>query len=306
MNVFSFNKGIRLSVTLVIAACGAQAEGPYTQINRAAETATINTHTLRANVSMLEGSGGNIAVLSTPDGLFLVDTGIAVSEQKIAASLEALSPLGIRYAINTHWHWDHTDGNRWVRQSGARIMADKNAIARMKQTIRIEEWDHTFTPLSDEALPDFPITDDMILTFGGERVIVRRYTGHTDGDLSVYFETADVLVTGDTFWNGMYPFIDNVAGGGIDGAIRQAEANLAMAGPQTLIIPGHGPVARRADAEAYRDMLVLVRSRIAALKTEGKSLSDVQRARPTADLDAHWGASVISGQLFTELVYRGL
>lgn len=280
--------------------------GPYDSINAAAVASSITVHPLRGGMSMLSGSGGNIGVLVTPDGLFMADTGISVSQANIIAALRGLSTAPIRYAVNTHWHWDHADGNGWVRKTGARIFASEETIRHLQETIRIVEWEHTFEPVVPGDLPTDAITTERLIQLGEERIRIRPYAGHTDGDLSIYFEAADVLATGDTFWNSGYPFIDYVAGGGIDGAIRQADANLAIAGPDTMIIPGHGPLARRADAEAFRDMLVEVRRRVITLKREGKTLAQVQAARPTADLDARWGRSLISGNLFTTLVYRGV
>lgn len=291
---------------LLVLASGAQAS-PYTVINHAVATSKITVHPLRGGVSMLEGSGGNIGVLVGPDGLFLVDTGIAVSEAKLKTALRGLSAKPLRFAVNTHWHWDHTDGNGWVRRGGAQILAERHTINHLKQTIRVEEWEHTFTPVPATDLPTQAILGEKVMAFGPDRVRIRPYMpSHTDGDLSVYFEKADVLVTGDTFWNGVYPFIDYVGGGGIDGAIKAADANLAMAGPRTIIIPGHGPAANRADAQAFRDMLVQIRARVAKLKAEGKSLEQAQAAKPTADFDAKWGGSIINGKLFTALVYRGV
>jgi glyoxylase-like metal-dependent hydrolase (beta-lactamase superfamily II) len=180
-------------------------------------------------------------------------------------------------------------------------------IERLKETIRIAEWGHTFTPVPAATLPNQVLPTDRALAFGGETVLVRHYrAGHTDGDVSVYFRKADVLQTGDTFWNGAYPFIDYVTGGSIDGAIGAANENLRLARRGTIVIPGHGPVGNYADLVAFRDMLVAARGRIAALKAQGKSLAEVQAARPTATLDANWGRSIINGRLFTALVYRGV
>jgi glyoxylase-like metal-dependent hydrolase (beta-lactamase superfamily II) len=280
---------------------------PYSDINLAAASSPITVHPLRGRVRMLEGSGGNIGVLTGPNGMLLVDTGIALSQAKIEAALAGFSSGPIRYAVNTHWHWDHTDGNAWVHRAGARIIAARNAGERLQQTLRVVEWEHTFTPVEADARPAEILVAEKVMKFGRERVRIRPYSpSHTDGDLSVYFKDADVLATGDTLWNGAYPFIDYVGGGGIDGAIRAADANLAMAGPRTIIIPGHGPVASRGDALAFRDMLVEIRSRVAALKAAGKTLAQVQAARPTADYDSKWGRSVIDGGLFTALVYRGV
>lgn len=289
------------------AAGAVAAETPYELINRLAATSPITVHELRGGVYMLEGSGGNIGVLSGPDGKLMVDCGIAVSQRKIEDALARLGSGRLRYAINTHWHWDHSDGNAWVRQAGAELIADAHTARRLSETIRIEEWGHTFEPAPKSALPNAPISGDKVIRIDGETVRIRQYRpGHTDGDLSVMFERADVLQTGDTYWNGMYPFIDYVTGGSIDGAIAAANTNVALSSPRTLIIPGHGPVGDQKSLIAFRDMLVAIRARVAALKADGKSLEAVQAAQPTAGYDALWGGSIINGSLFTALVYRGV
>ncbi|THD51227.1 MAG: MBL fold metallo-hydrolase [Phenylobacterium sp.] len=280
---------------------------PYSTINAAAAATPITVHKLRHNIAMLEGSGGNITALTGPDGTLLVDTGIAVSKDKIQAALVGLDPGPLKLAILTHWHWDHADGDGWVRAAGADIIAEKNAVARLRQTIRVVEWEHTFAPIPAPDLPNRIITGETTLHRDGEIIRIRPYKpGHTDGDLSVYFTQADVLSVGDTFWNGMYPFIDYVGGGSIDGAIRAANVNIAMATAHTVIVPGHGPLGDRASQTAFRDMLVAIRGKVAALKAQGKTLAQVQAAKPTAAYDDKWGRSIIGGDLFTALVYRGV
>lgn len=292
---------------LALVASPVAAADPYAAINAAAAADPVAATPVRGGVTMLSGSGGNIAVLASPKGLLMVDAGIAVSERKIKAQLAKIASTPLRYVISTHWHWDHTDGNGWARRAGATVMADASTARRLRQTLHVDEWNHTFTPVPAAELPTVALTRDRTLRFGAERVRIRRYAGgHTDTDLSVHFRKADVLAAGDTFWNGVYPFIDYAGGGGIDGAIREAEANLALAGPRTLVIPGHGPVGGRADLEAFRDMLVTVRGRVAALKAKGLTVDQVIAARPTRDLDGRWGRSVIDGDLFTRVVYRGV
>jgi glyoxylase-like metal-dependent hydrolase (beta-lactamase superfamily II) len=296
-----------VATTAMIAAAAPASTSPYSDINAAAAANPITVHHVRGPISMLDGSGGEMTVLTGPDGLLMVDAGIAVSQHKIRAALRSIGPGKLRYVISTHWHWDHTDGNGWVRRAGATIIADKVAVRRLTQTNRIVEWEHTFTPILKADLPNEIITGDRTLHFDGETLKLRHYRpGHTDGDISVYFVKANVLSTGDTFWNGVYPFIDYVTGGSIDGAIRAANANLAMANPTTLVVPGHGPTGGRAQLVAFRDMLVDVRGKVAALKAQGKSADQVVAAHPTAAYDATWGQSVISGALFTRLVYRGV
>jgi glyoxylase-like metal-dependent hydrolase (beta-lactamase superfamily II) len=291
---------------LLLAATGALAS-PFSDINAAAKAGPIKTHRLRGGISMLEGSGGNITALPGRNGFFLVDTGIAVSRQMILTSLRAIGAGRIRLAVDTHWHWDHADGNGWVRAQGGDVIADKVAVQRLKQTVRVVEWENTFRPKPGNTLPNIVITGDRTLHASGETVRIRHYKhGHTDGDMSVYFVNADILSTGDTFWNGQYPFIDYVTGGSIDGAIAAANANIAMSTPRTIIVPGHGPAGDLKSQIAFRDMLVTIRNRVAALKRKGMTLAQAQAAAPTRDLDAKWGRSIISGKLFTALVYRGV
>ncbi|WP_404334758.1 MBL fold metallo-hydrolase [Sphingomonas sp. MMS12-HWE2-04] len=282
-------------------------ETPYATINAAAVASEITVQPLRGGVSLLQGSGGNMAAFASPEGLFLVDDGIAVSKDKIEAALHAISPASIRYAVNTHWHWDHADGNAWTHHDGAVLIAHANTAKHLTQTIRVEEWGHTFAPAPKDGQIAQLVRAERTMAFGGESVRLRPYLpSHTDGDLSAYFAKADVLLTGDTWWNGLYPFIDYVAGGSIEGMIRAAEANVAMAGPDTIVIPGHGPAGGRAALIEYRDMLVAIRASVAALKQQGKSLEETVAARPTAAYDAKWGQAIISPALFTALVYRGV
>lgn len=285
----------------------AAAQTPYANINKAAEAAEVTITPLRGGVYLVEGSGGNMAAIGGPEGLLLVDDGIAVSKDKMHAALRGVGKGPLRYAINTHWHWDHTDGNGWARQDGATVVAHANTARHLEDTLRVEEWGHTFTPVAAAARVDVRIDAPTTIAFAGDQLILRPYApSHTDGDLSAYFRGADVLLTGDTWWNGLYPFIDYVAGGGIDGMIAAANASIAMAGPRTIVVPGHGPVGDRADLVAYRDMLSTIRDNVARLKAQGLSVDQVIAARPTAAFDETWGKAIISPALFTRLVYRGV
>jgi glyoxylase-like metal-dependent hydrolase (beta-lactamase superfamily II) len=285
----------------------AQQPTPYEKINAAAAQDPITVTPLRGGVNMLEGSGGNIGVLPDKDGAFLVDAGIAVSRQKLESALQKLGARRVHYAVNTHWHWDHTDGNAWVHEDGATLVAHPNTAKHLSETIRVEEWGHTFGPVPAAARPTLLVASEKTFDINGETVRLRYYgPSHTDGDLSVYFTKADVLFTGDTLWNGLYPFIDYKAGGSIDGMIRAANANIAMAGDHTIVAPGHGPVGARADLVEYRDMLVAVRKRVAELKGQGLTLEQTIAAKPTAPFDAKWGQAIIGPALFTTLVYRGV
>jgi len=285
----------------------AQATSPVIKINEAAATSDVTVEQLRGNLSVLFGSGGNIVVLNGPDGKLLVDDGIAVSKDKIQAALDRISAEPIKYVINTHWHWDHTDGNEWVHNQGATIIAHENVLKRLSATTRVEDWNYTFQPWPMSGRPTLTFKTEKTLNFDGETVLIKHLgQGHTDGDAFVYFPESDVLVLGDNFWNGIYPFIDNGVGGGIDGMIRWVNASLALATDKTIIVPGHGPVGNKAQLAEFRDMLVTVRNKVAVLKDQGKPLNQIITAKPTAAYDAKWGNFVIDPAFFTRLVYEGL
>jgi glyoxylase-like metal-dependent hydrolase (beta-lactamase superfamily II) len=285
----------------------ALAESPVNLINAEAAKADITSSPVRGGVHVVMGSGGNMAVLSNGAGKLLVDAGIALSQPRLDQVIDGLGSGTPKFVINTHWHWDHTDGNAGMHARGATIVAHPNTLKHVSEAITVPDWQHTFDPLPSAGRPTSLVEKERTIQFGDESVLIKYYgPAHTDGDLYVYFRKADVLVTGDTYWNGIYPFIDSVAGGNIDGMIRATELNIARITDKTLIIPGHGPVARRSDLKEFRDMLVAIRNNVATLKKQGKSLEEVIAMKPTAAFDAKWGQFVIDPKFFTRLVYRGV
>ncbi len=301
-----------VALLLVTTLVNAQAQdrpvkSPFIKISEAAANSDITVEQLRGNLSVLFGSGGNILVLNGPDGKLLVDAGIAVSKEKIQAALDKIGAAPAKYVINTHWHWDHTDGNEWLHQQGATIIAQENTLKHLSVATRVEEWNHTFQPWLVDAHPTITFRTDKTLKFDGETIMMKNFgRGHTDGDLWVYFQRADVLVLGDTFWNAIYPFIDNAAGGGIDGMIRWVDAALIRATDKTIIVPGHGPVGNKAQLLEFRDMLAAIRENVYRLKKQGRSLDEVIAAKPTAAYDDKSGRFVIDPAFFTRLVYADL
>lgn len=262
---------------------------------------------LRGNISVLMGSGGNIVVLSGKQGKFLVDAGISKSKEKLQAALANISPAPLKYVVNTHWHWDHTDGNAWMHAAGATIVAQKNTFKHLTQTTHVNAWNWTFDPVPQGARPTLLVNMEKTFTFAGSKIKVENFgRGHTDGDLWIYFEKADVLALGDTFWNGIYPYIDNEDGGNIDGAILWANHAIARTTDHTIVVPGHGAVGSRTQLIEFRDMLVAVRDNVAALKKQGKSLAEIIAAKPTAAYDEKFGHFVFNGDQFTAMVYAGL
>ena len=275
--------------------------------NGAAE-AKLTVETLRGGVHAIIGSGGNIGVLAGPDGKLLVDGGLAGSKAKIQAELMKLGAEPVKHLVNTHWHFDHTDGNQWLHDdAGATIIAHENTVKHLTHETRVEPWNFTFPPVATGAVPTEIVQKDHAIKLNGTTVAVEYYgaPGHTDGDLSAHFPDADVFHTGDTFWNGHYPFIDYGTGGSIDGTIRACETTLGKVSDKTILIPGHGPIARKSDLAEFRDMLASIRDAVAKLKKEGKSIEEIVAAKPTKPFDEKYGGFVITPEHMTRLAYAG-
>jgi glyoxylase-like metal-dependent hydrolase (beta-lactamase superfamily II) len=285
----------------------AEEENIVLAARKRAETANITTQTLRGNVSALLGSGGNIAVLIGTDGKLLIDSGYATSQPKIAEALTRLSSEPIKHLINTHWHFDHCDGNEWMHARGATILAHANTQKHLSTSTRVEDWKFTFPPVPPGAIPTEVFDKEKALHLNGSDIVLTYYgPSHTDGDVSAYFVGADILHCGDTWWNGHYPFIDYSTGGNIKGMIRAAEANLARVSDKTIVIPGHGKVGGKAELAEYHEMLISIYDRISALKNLGKTLEEAIAAKVTAAYDGKWSTPFITGDVFTKLVFRGI
>lgn len=203
----------------------AEARGLVSLIKDSAAVSPIKTHKLRGNVSVLEGSGGNIAVLAGADGKLMVDGGIGVSKPRITKALDDLGREPVALLINTHWHFDHADGNEWLHAAGAKIIAQENTRKHLASIQRVEDWDYNFLASPAGAIPGEVFAKEHSLKFSGASVGMKHYgPAHTDSDISVRFEEANILHVGDTYWNGIYPFIDYSTGGSIDGMIAAANA----------------------------------------------------------------------------------
>jgi len=277
------------------------------QFRASGTRAKIMTRRLRSNVSILMGSGGNILVLPGSDGVVLVDSGLATSSRQIANALSAVSSDPLRHLLNTHWHFDHTDGNEWMHRAGATIVGHENTRKRMTQRQSIPAFSITLGPSPAAALPTIVFAESYKLQLNGQAIVMNRYTpAHTDSDVSVFFENANVIHTGDTWFSGYYPFIDYDSGGSIDGLVAASSENLERTDLQTIVVPGHGNFGDRNDLLFFHEMLVDIRSRVYALKKNGLSESAAIAAKPTETYDAKLAGGFVSPDLFTRLVYRGV
>jgi len=263
----------------------------------------IRVERLAPGVAVLFGRGGNIGLSYGTDGNVVIDDQYAPLTDRILAAIRTLDPDPIRFVINTHWHGDHTGGNENVGRTGAVIVAQDNVRRRMsmEQVVRGER----VAPSPAGALPVVTFSQGVTFHLNGDEIrVIHVEHAHTDGDALVYWTHANVLHMGDTFFNGLLPFIDLDSGGSIDGAIVAVEAGLALANDGTVIIPGHGPIARRADLVRYRDMLIDVRSRVGQGIARGRTLEQIKADRIADGYGPPDG--FISPDSLIETIYRSL
>lgn len=267
----------------------------------------ISSEPVAGNVYMLQGAGGNIAVLAGKDGTFMVDDQYAPLTAKIQKAVADLEDQPLRFVINTHWHGDHTGGNENLGKGGALIVAHENVRKRLSTEQFIEAFKRKVEPSSPAALPVITFTDATTFYWNGDEVRVQHVgPAHTDGDSIVHFAKADVIHMGDIYFNGTYPFIDLSSGGSVDGMIEAMDTALAMSGKDTKIIPGHGPLSNPAEMKVQRDMLVTLRDRIQKLLDSGKSHDQVIAAKPTKDFDKQYGQGFMTPDIWTGIVYDSL
>jgi len=267
----------------------------------------IKTTDLGNNVYMLEGQGGNITVAVANNGIIMVDGQFAPLHDKIKAAVATISSLPIKYLINTHYHGDHTGGNEPFAKDGVTVVAQENVKKRLAAGTTNGLTGAKTPPAPAGALPaDTYMNFSKIRLPGRVADLKHIANAHTDGDTYVWFKTANVLATGDTFTNGRYPNIDFANGGNIKGMIAATDAYLKLTNAKTRIVPGHGPVADKAALAEYRAMLVTARDRMDRLVKEGKSEQDVIALKPFADLDKKWAPTELAGTNFIRVVWHSL
>ena len=267
----------------------------------------IKTTDLGDNCYMLEGQGGNITVAVAKEGIIMVDGQFAPLHDKIKAAVAVISNLPIKYLINTHYHGDHTGGNESFAKDGAIIVAQINVKNRLAAGTTNGLTGAKTPPAPQDALPSDTYTNFSKIRLRGRVADLKHIeNAHTDGDTYVWFKTANLLSTGDTFTNGRYPNIDFANGGNIRGMIAATDIYLKLTNAKTRIVPGHGPLADKAALVEYHKMLITARDRMAKLVKEGKSENDVVAAKPFADLDAKWAPTELASTNFIRVVYHSL
>jgi cyclase len=265
----------------------------------------IKVQPVAPGIAVLFGAGGNMAVSHGTDGTVLIDDQFAPLTPKIEAAIAGMGAAPVKYLINTHWHGDHTGGNENFGKAGAIILAHDHVRDRMAtpQT----RGARTIPASPAIALPIVTWHDGISLHVNGDRVrTVHLKHAHTDGDSAVLWERANVIHMGDTFFHQVsLPFIDLNSGGSAKGLLAGIGKVLTMIDDKTVVIPGHGPVATKADLAAYRDMLASVIAAVEAGKAAGKSLAEIQATKPAARWDTNADA-FIKGDAFVEAIFKSL
>ncbi len=254
----------------------------------------IETQPVNGSVHMLVGAGGNIGVSAGDDGILIVDDQFAPLAGKISAALNALGGDSPKYIINTHYHGDHTGSNAvFAEQHDATVFAHENVRIRLAS--------------AKEANPaSFPVVtyqDGLKFHFNDETIhVFHLFAGHTDGDSAVWFENANVVHTGDLFFKDMFPYIDLGAGGTVTGYMASVDAIISRIDDDTKIIPGHGPLATRADYQKFLNMIQSTHAYVQGLKLEGKTVEQVLEIGLEDKWDA-WSWQFINEERWIRTLY---
>ena len=256
------------------------------------DEAEITIESISDNIHVLFGLGGNILVSTGEDGVLLVDDQMPELKYKILRSLRKIGGKSVDYIINTHWHFDHAEGNLAFGPDGAKIVAHENSRKMMlnPKPINLSFIVYPQHPYPLNAVPQITYQDTMKLHLNGDQIELYHFGhAHTTGDTAIYLRNSNVLHMGDVFNMTGPPFIDAGNGGSIDGIIHFCEEILKVVNDETVVVPGHGPISTTEDLQTYIDMLIVVRDRIQAQILEGKSLQEIIESDPTKEWREKFG-----------------
>ncbi len=288
-----------------------KARSPFVQqsLDQAAQ-AKLESKMLRGDVGVVSGAGGNVGVLKAPAGALAVDSSYSTAAAHLWEQLNALGVDKVPHLINTHWHLDHTDGNAALHQRGARILAHERTRYWMSRDHVIAvpgAFEASIPAAPAGGLPEDVMTERRTVHHGAETIELTHYpAAHTDSDIAVVFTKANVVHTGDLFFNGFYPLVDSTTGGKLFGVVDAGHKILASTDAETIFIPGHGPVATRQDYLEFLTMMNTVGQNVQKLKRAGKTADEAVQEHPTQAFDAKWGKGLLTPEKFTRVVYAAI
>jgi glyoxylase-like metal-dependent hydrolase (beta-lactamase superfamily II) len=303
--------GAALAIALAAGPAGAQqpAAPAATAAGPDFAAAQVKTTDLGHRTWMLEGVGGNVTVIAGDDAVIMVDTEFAPMHDKLKAAIAAVTPLPIRYVVDTHLHGDHTGGNAAFAADGAQVVGQDQLKASMAAGTTNALTGAKTPPAPAAALPTKTYDERTNLSVKGRSVnLIHAPRAHTGGDTMVWIPDAGVVATGDIVSVGhRYPNIDVGDGGGINGMIDGVDMLMDRTTSATKFVPGHGPLMNKSDLAAYRTLLDDARQAVKALKARGLSEEEVVAARPLGGgIQARAGATDQQSAVFTRLIYRGV
>jgi len=272
------------------------------------ETAEVTTRKVNENLFLLYGLGGNIAVSKGNDGVLIVDSQIPIIFPKIMKAIKKLSDDKIIYTINTHWHWDHSDGNlvldsdetKIISHSNARENMQKGGLINMGTTILNQE------PYPKSALPVITHENGMSLYFNDDKIDLLHFgPAHTTGDTVIYFTNQNAIHLGDVFFSNSYPFIDVDNGGSLSGMINYLEKIVLVIDKDTIVMPGHGEISSTSDIKETIEMLKTVKNRILMSIKNNQSLEQIISSNITKDFDKKYNTLLLR-DTFIDRAYASL
>lgn len=262
---------------------------------------------LADKIHLLTGIGGNIVVIESPEGLLMIDSGVPEAASSLVAQAGKIGTGKVARLLNTHWHYDHVGGNVAIGKTGAKIFAQENVKARVSSKQHMEFFNRDVEPLAAEGIPAETFKDKGKTKFGGQSIAYDHLPpAHTDGDTVYHLHEANILHGGDLLFSGLYPFIDYSSGGSLKGMASNADRIAKMVDNATTIVPGHGPLMKKADVMEYAAMLHGCYAQISKLIDEKKTLAQVLAAAPTKEFDAKWGGGFLKPEQWVTLNYAGM
>ena len=270
---------------------------------------TFHSIELATGLYMIEGtggfSGGNVGLLEGEDGVALIDDTFPPLTELMLATVQEITTQSVDFVINTHYHGDHAEGNLILGPTGSWIVAHDNVRQRLKDS-GFPMGGGEYSPAPNAALPVLTFAEEVAVHLNGHTMRVFHLpAAHTDGDAGIFFEEANVIHTGDVYFNHLFAFIDSDSGGTLDGYIAAQKRLLELADEHTKIIPGHGHLASASDLKQSIDLLETGKARVAALMEKGRSLEEIVVAAPLADYE-EWTWQFVDAETMVRQLYVGL